>query len=58
MLYRFPNGTSRHKKVCHTKVQNTPGSQLQESADLQKITFFLYPGEVDEVRGTQLYFFI
>ena len=35
----------------------TPGSQLQESPDLQKITFFCM-GEVDEVRGTQLYFFI
>ena len=35
----------------------TPVSQLQESPDLQKITFFCM-GEVDEVRGTQLYFFI
>ena len=33
----------------------TPVSQLQESPDLQKITFFCM-GEVDEVRGTQLYF--
>ena len=26
MLYRYPNGTWRDKKVCHTKLQNSRGT--------------------------------